>query len=31
MLGQTAAKVYGFDVQALAVHAERVGPLPSEI
>ena len=31
MLGETAAKVYGFDAEALAVHAESVGPLPSEI
>ena len=31
MLGGTAAKLYGFDVDALAVHAERVGPLPAEI
>jgi predicted TIM-barrel fold metal-dependent hydrolase len=31
MLGETAAKVYGFDTDALAQHAERVGPLPNEI
>ena len=31
MLGETAAKVYGFDVEALMAHAARVGPLPSEI
>lgn len=31
MLGETAMKVYGFDVDALAAHAERVGPLPNEI
>ncbi len=31
MLGETAAKVYGFDTDALAEHARRVGPLPNEI
>ena len=31
MLGETAAKVYGFDLGALAADAERVGPLPAEI
>ena len=31
MLGETAAKVYGFEPQQLAPHAERVGPLPAEI
>jgi predicted TIM-barrel fold metal-dependent hydrolase len=31
MLGETAAKVYGFDAEQLAVDAERVGPLPTEL
>ena len=31
MLGETAAKVYRFDIAQLAKDAERVGPLPSEI
>ena len=31
MLGETAAKVYGFDTTLLAEHAERVGLLPNEI
>ena len=31
MLGETAAKVYGFELADLAAHARRVGPLPDEI
>jgi predicted TIM-barrel fold metal-dependent hydrolase len=31
MLGQTAARVFGFDTAALADIAERVGPRPEEI
>jgi len=31
MLGETAARVYGFDLDRLQEHADRVGPSPEEI
>jgi len=31
ILGENAARIYGFDVAALAPHVERVGPEPSEL
>jgi hypothetical protein len=31
MLGETAAEVFGFDREALAVEAERVGPKLDEM
>ncbi len=31
LLGETAARCYGFDVQALAPVAERVGPMPGDL
>jgi hypothetical protein len=31
MLGTNAAEVYGFDVDALAPLAERIGPTPDEL
>ena len=31
ILGTNAAEVYGFDLDVLAAHAKRVGPLPTEI
>ena len=31
MLGGTAARVYGFDVDALAPIAARIGPTPADL
>jgi hypothetical protein len=31
MLGLTAAKVYGFDLETLAPIAQRVGPTPADL
>ncbi|HYA68703.1 MAG TPA: amidohydrolase family protein, partial [Acidimicrobiales bacterium] len=31
LLGETAARVYGFDLDALRVIAERVGPTPQDL
>ena len=31
MLGETAAKVFGFNVDNVSAAAEKIGPLPSEV
>jgi hypothetical protein len=31
MLGENAAKLYGFDLDALAPIAARIGPTPAEV
>jgi hypothetical protein len=31
LLGETAARVYGFDVQALRPIADRIGPTPQDL
>ncbi len=31
MLGETAAKVFGFDVDKVSAAAEQIGPFPPEV